>query len=250
MSGVLLLLRKSSQGYPKMSHPNRKKTQKRAKNSTQPTFIDGNHLSVVPNTKWTATSKFPIAPRLRSVLRYADTFTMTTGVPGLTTQVMNLNSLFDPDRTGTGHQPRGFDQLSTLYSRYRVYGVSFKVNCNLFTSTNDVLIIGVYPRNGTGTPANFSDSVENPWAVVDQYSLYVKPKTLKGFINLAELNGKTKTAYTADDTTQASTNASPTETMVMDITVESLSGANNTSYISVVMEFDCEFSDAVALAQS
>lgn len=58
-----------------------------------------------------------------------------------------LNSLYDPDYTGTGHQPRFYDQFSAIYGRYQVYGVKaycFVHNNSttesakmvLFTSTN------------------------------------------------------------------------------------------------------------------
>ena len=33
-----------------------------------------------------------------------------------------MNSLFDPDFTGTGHQPYYFDQFATIYQRYTVIG--------------------------------------------------------------------------------------------------------------------------------
>lgn len=32
----------------------------------------------------------------------------------------NCNSLYDPDQSGTGHQPSGYDQISAMYSRYVV----------------------------------------------------------------------------------------------------------------------------------
>ncbi len=45
--------------------------------------------------------------------------------------VFRLNSLYDPDLTGTGHQPYGFDQFAALYSRYKVDRVHIDV---LFTT--------------------------------------------------------------------------------------------------------------------
>lgn len=38
--------------------------------------------------------------------------------PGV--HVFSCNGLFDPDVTGTGHQPRGFDQLMLFYDHYVV----------------------------------------------------------------------------------------------------------------------------------
>ncbi len=39
-------------------------------------------------------------------------------------QVFTANGLFDPDITGTGHQPRGFDQFMALYDKYVVVSSS------------------------------------------------------------------------------------------------------------------------------
>jgi len=40
---------------------------------------------------------------------------------------MALNGIFDPDLTGTGHQPRGRDQYATLYAGYLVRGCRWSV---------------------------------------------------------------------------------------------------------------------------
>jgi len=42
--------------------------------------------------------------------------------------VWRLNSIFDPNRTGTGHQPMGHDQYAVLYNRYRVTDVTVVVS--------------------------------------------------------------------------------------------------------------------------
>jgi len=57
-------------------------------------------------------------------------------VPNLTTTasagtaasyIFRLSSLFDPDLSGTGHQPYQFDQLTPVYTKYLVKGVSIRV---------------------------------------------------------------------------------------------------------------------------
>lgn len=48
--------------------------------------------------------------------------------------VFRGNSLFDPDFTGTGHQPYGFDQWNNFYERYTVVGCSIRVQA--FTNTS------------------------------------------------------------------------------------------------------------------
>ena len=47
----------------------------------------------------------------------------TSGLCGV--RIFSLSSLFDPDVTGTGHQPVGYDQIMALYEEYIVKGVSY-----------------------------------------------------------------------------------------------------------------------------
>lgn len=49
--------------------------------------------------------------------------------------VFRGNSIFDPDYTGTGQQPTGYDQLATLYTRYRVHGSKMKAEFVTVSST-------------------------------------------------------------------------------------------------------------------
>lgn len=60
--------------------------------------------------------------RVQTKLLYSDWFelNMTSGAAAV--QTFRLNSLFDPDYTGVGHQPMWHDQLSAVYRNYRVKG--------------------------------------------------------------------------------------------------------------------------------
>jgi len=63
------------------------------------------------------------------MLKYCEQITLsgsTGGVIGVERQ-FGLNCMFDPNLTGVGHQPMGFDELMALYRRYRVWKVDFKL---------------------------------------------------------------------------------------------------------------------------
>ena len=49
-----------------------------------------------------------------------------------------LNSVYDPDQSGVGHQPRGHDQWSTMYKRYCVIGAKVLVEPIQTPSNTDV----------------------------------------------------------------------------------------------------------------
>lgn len=48
------------------------------------------------------------------------------------------NSIYDPDYTGTGHQPRSSDEFAQIYKHYNVISSKITVRCNPSTSTNTV----------------------------------------------------------------------------------------------------------------
>lgn len=70
-----------------------------------------------------------LIPRTRTVyLRYGSNFSITPPIPsiaGYAEYTYGANCLYDPNISGTGHQPLGFDQMMAFYSRYRVLSSKF-----------------------------------------------------------------------------------------------------------------------------
>lgn len=66
--------------------------------------------------------------RTRRTLRYEDSvaFTGSTSVSGY---VFSANGLYDPNVTGTGHQPMFFDQMMTLFEHYTV--LKARLSCHV-----------------------------------------------------------------------------------------------------------------------
>lgn len=58
----------------------------------------------------------------RCSLRYSDEITITGYGVTPNSYVLSANGLYDPDISGTGHQPMGFDQLSAFFQHYTVLG--------------------------------------------------------------------------------------------------------------------------------
>lgn len=74
----------------------------------------------------------------------------------------SLNSLFDPDQTGVGHQPRTYDEWSAFYKSYRVNGCKLELDISESTADSITAYIWASPSGGnvsmtTGAP-EFSDA--------------------------------------------------------------------------------------------
>lgn len=62
----------------------------------------------------------PLAQKLITKLKYSSYATLASASGIVAGQVLRGNSVFDPDYSGAGGQPRGFDQLMPLYDHYVV----------------------------------------------------------------------------------------------------------------------------------
>lgn len=74
--------------------------------------------------------------------------------------VYSMNSLFDPDTTGVGHQPLGFDQLMPLYDHYTVIGSRARVNFTNY-SDSDSVIVTSFLKDNASTSQLTNDIIEN-----------------------------------------------------------------------------------------
>jgi len=207
-----------------------------------------------PTTLTNMSALSPIPARFVTKMKYAEATTVTGF--GMQTYRWNLNSLFDPNRTGTGHQPYGMDQLcgpagSTLYNRYRVYRVDY-----VLTVSNDDYNIhyAALPANDPTIPINnVSEARENPRC---QYAVQNPGGTLKkikGSISLASLMGRTAAQYAADDTYAAVYNATPSEIAVLNVYAQGLNddiGTSMSHTINILLTYHVELFDPHVLDQS
>jgi len=97
-----------------------------------------------------------IADRALIKLRYRDNYILTATQPNTFAQrVWRLNSIYDPDYTGTGHQPLCYDQWQVFYKNYRVYKTDVIISlCN--EETNAVQVGFVTQPDDTAITADDS----------------------------------------------------------------------------------------------
>lgn len=111
----------------------------------------------------TATPSFnkgPLPVKQTAKLIYQDRFTLNPGVGGLAANyVFSANGLFDPNITGVGHQPRGWDQLVALYDHAIV--TSAKITIWAANSQSDAQQIIVRVKDGTTVTTSDDDIFED-----------------------------------------------------------------------------------------
>jgi len=94
----------------------------------------------------------PLARRIRTKLTYFERSSLNPGAGGIAAdRVFRLNSLYDPDLTGVGHQPAGFDQLMALYKYFAVVGAEAHVSFQNTDTTNDAICCASVSNVNTST---------------------------------------------------------------------------------------------------
>ncbi len=98
-------------------------------------------------------------PSFRASLPYHAYF--NTSSVGLNSQLFNSNNLYDPDYTGTGHQCRGWDQLTPYYKYYRVISVTMSVHAFWDMNVSGAFYIGHFvDADTTVSTTAYSDMIE------------------------------------------------------------------------------------------
>jgi len=97
----------------------------------------------------------PLAKKLRCKLMYGAALSMgASSANSNVTKNFRANSLNDPDATGVGHQPRGYDQLKGLYEHSEVVGATITARfVNKHSSNSPVVAVFIadsvsYPNDG------------------------------------------------------------------------------------------------------
>lgn len=158
-------------------------------------------------------NKQPVPAQLYTQFQYQFTYLnmASTGVP--TVQAININSLYDPDATGTGQQPMFYDQLGAIYANYRVYGckakLAFKVrDASALESAKMVFYV---LRPGQAAPSSYEQACELPRST-SAIASKDKWKYKSMYYDQAAIAGLSRKAYRYADETSAGFGANPTNT--------------------------------------
>lgn len=184
-------------------------------------------------------SRTPWATRDITKVKYTDEFDLTLTSGSLNNYAFNSNGLYDPDQTGTGHQPLGYDQLSAMYSRYRVFKVSWKVVFGNVATNGAAVRCAVSHVNGSTIPVRPA-CFELAYGKQGVVGPYGNPLKLQGSFDLTKLNSD-PAKYLIDDRYAATVTSNPAE--VMYILLSAYPNVSSTCRVSVSFVYHVEFYD-------
>jgi len=201
---------------------------------------------LVTQPKLKNTSSFP--PQMRVKQKYFEYFASNGTTDG---RVFNINSTFDPDRSGVGHQPNGRDNMAAIYNKYRVHGATIKVQ---FAATSATAYIGmVAVCNNTGSLSTFYILNEQPGTKRKTSGFNGAAFQINHKSDCAKTAGVSKMQYESNDIYQALCTADPAEIMTFQVMMYKVDGttlAAGAVYAEIVIEYDVTYFDGNSIGLS
>lgn len=198
---------------------------------------------------YTVSPGFPFAPRIMATLKYSYSSLCSVAAPD--SNVMRLNSLYDPDYTYTGHQPIGFDQYSALYNNYRV--ISVRVSGEAYNLVAAPAVFVMFANTDLSSITSPFQAAEQPNATKQTVpSGNSLPLRINRNFSMAKICGMTEEEYRTSPNTAATIAANPTNLAVLHNLVCDVVGnpVTNSVAFSLVLTFRAEFFNPVLMAQS
>lgn len=211
----------------------------------------GRRKNVMPYNSSFARLKHGFPQRMYTKLTYCDNriFTIdTSDGPLMNFRVYKYrSSMFDPDAVNSGAQPLYYKQFTDLYHKYRVFGISYRIEI-INTNTNQLMPGILYV--GT-TLADIMTPGYDQWALAEEQKdtrlvrvqpAGAGPTVVKGYISVAKTAGVPKAIVRTTDGYAAAWNSNTANEIYLHIYLSSFNiSPNNQANIRVRLTYYCEF---------
>jgi len=191
---------------------------------------------------------------LRVTLKYSRiaAIAITVGVPN--GYLFRGNGPFDPDLTGAGGQPTGYDQWSAFFNNQRTIASRIRVK-PLSTSTTGFGRVVVTPIPGSAAfsvSADFGNASSQKFSSKEVYcNAYTPGQLISMRMTTAQILGKSEEAVQSDDTLGSVIGAVPAVQWIWQISADFTTAAiTDTVTCCVEVEYDIVFWGRVNLLQS
>lgn len=184
-------------------------------------------------------------PQLRNRMKYCEIVPVAM-VPGnYGSYLFRTNGLYDPNYTGTGHQPRYFDKLGTIYTYYTVVKSKCTVKIHDYNSAMGGFTYGLFVDEDGAS----GGGVTNQWDVFEQdgtvwdttgFAMTKAPRTLSKTWSAAQQWGPN---VVNNANFRGSFNTDPAETCYFVFGLAGTYGAGNIVFVSVEIDYEVEWND-------
>ncbi len=195
-----------------------------------------------------------IPPKQMRTLIYSENVAInaTAVAPGVYN--FSCNGVYDPNITGVGHQPLGFDTYMTLYDHAVIIGA--KLTC-IFQSTSSIsgignALVGIAVRDTTGYGADVNTFIEQSYAMTSYLTTAesLSSKTLTYRVNPNKFLGRSHPL--SDPNLKNTSSANPSEQVYFLLFVGSPDGTLDPGVVNarVKIEYQTVFIEPKLIAGS
>ena len=195
----------------------------------------------------------PFPTRCRAVLKYTSYCNLAAGISSAGQYFLRCNSIYDPDASGVGGQPRGFDQYALLYNQYTVNKAKLTaVVCIPATGSSGQILFGATIKPDLSGTAVVDQLADQPYTVskISNQQDSTAGRTIRMYWDRKKRFPKNDTSLSLS----AATNANPAEQEFWQVWMQSayspLTDAPTALTIQYQIEYDVEFYELKALAPS
>jgi hypothetical protein len=225
-----------------------KRSNVKRRRTTARTYKAGRSLfGGIPRTIQNNIGLLTKSPSRTVKLRYAEQQVLNPGVGSSDSYVYRLNNMYDTNLTGSGHQPRGFDQMAVFYAHYEVLSVSWTLTLSTDASATTLPLAGFALRrtNSTFTITDFLEDASSKYQTITAES----PTKISGTCNIKKILGIVRTGTT---TLEAAVDGGPTESVYLHLFAMGSNLLMNPSQVNITLElnFTAKFREEKVVGES
>lgn len=187
--------------------------------------------------RWAGKNQTGFPKQLTIKHRYVDRTTIACTAGAFANYKFRCNGMFDPNHSGTGHQPMYFDQLAALYNHYTVTKSKIKVSFGNLDLTGATVGVGIYIDDDTSSiPTTFESSMEQSSATFTTVGgATSEPRSITKYWNAVQAFGPNPMA---NDNLQGNGTTDPTEQQIFVLCCQPIQTASSTVNIGVLVEIE------------
>jgi len=240
--------------YRRKTYAKKKIYKARSQGQQQRAFAPTTGGTSVGRTQLQSVPLFPVRKYVKGQLYYEPNIGITTSIGSQGIYNFSANGIYDPNRTGTGHQPLGFDQMMLMYEQFCVIRSHIKVT---FLATDEPCRVAIMLSPDTNPAPSISAVMENGLMITTSLigssaeSGTHRMKTLQLACDIPKYFGKAYQSILADPLQSGTVAADPGEQVYFQIVVWDPYGAQSTSVaLDVTISYDVMYWEPKKLASS
>lgn len=193
--------------------------------------------------------KQPFPLQLFNTVKYAESVIITLSGIGFKAYQFSCNALYDPNVTGTGHQPAYFDQIMAIYDHYTALRSRFKITPCVNSSETTPYFACIYIDDDTSVVSTFDQALEqkNCGKSYNWLPSAGPAPTLYSSWDAAKTFGPNPQAQ---DSLQGSATTNPTEQSYFTFVIQSGATITATFTAVVEIEYDVVWDELKTISQS